>query len=264
MLKDLQNKCSAKEFKELCFCLTLNSITDHPDYKMWTALSGRLKCFEKLRNNLKIIYPINKEETKIENKAFNKFLKQNVHMRVILNEMQSINNFSISTLLDDKIVSTIEKFEKDGKKINLVIEDDIRPKRLVKDDNELATSQENLLSKSIRNEKVSQSLLASNRLENSADINVNQEQNYRSEDNNQKQQININIDEEKLNCEKIDDELEKQKLNEVNDNIGSKNDDVSEDGEFNQKNNNQNDLSDLDKEEIFMKSGYEYYDYVRI
>ena len=166
MLKDLQNKCSPKEFKELCFCLTLNSITDHPDYKTWTALSGRLKCFEKLRNNLNLIYPHTKEELRIENGSFGNFIKKHTYMKACIkegfisnddkHEKSHLGQIQISSLLDDNNDNS------NTKNVNLIIEDDTKSKltKQVKDDNDLAVSQENILSKSIRNEKVSQSLLA--------------------------------------------------------------------------------------------------------
>ncbi len=150
MLKDLQNKCSPKEFKELCFCLTLNSITDHPDYKMWTALSGRLKCFEKLRNNLKLIYPFTKEELKIENNSFKKFIKNYSFMRNNISEStgEKPSKALITSLLEEN--NFLES--KNQTSVALTIEDDTKtakPKQ-AKDDNELAVSQENILSKSIR------------------------------------------------------------------------------------------------------------------
>lgn len=150
MLKDLQNKCSPKEFKELCFCLTLNSITDHPDYKMWTALSGRLKCFEKLRNNLKLIYPLTKEELKIENNSFNKFLKKHLYMKAFMGDVTNPGsdikrNSNITSILNDHAYF-------DNKNINIILEEDTKAKnsKPLKDDNDLAMSQENILFKSIR------------------------------------------------------------------------------------------------------------------
>eukprot|EP00743_Colponemidia_sp_Colp-15_P004540 GILK01004894.1.p1 GENE.GILK01004894.1~~GILK01004894.1.p1 ORF type:complete len:854 (+),score=139.34 GILK01004894.1:105-2666(+) len=56
-LKDLEDKCSKEEFNGLCYCLTLERLTDHPDYKTWTPQKGRLLAFEKIRPFLVHIYP---------------------------------------------------------------------------------------------------------------------------------------------------------------------------------------------------------------
>ena len=36
-LKQLESKCSRAEWHKLCYCLTLQSLADHPDYEHWTA-----------------------------------------------------------------------------------------------------------------------------------------------------------------------------------------------------------------------------------
>ena len=45
-----------EEFETLCFCLTLTKLIDHPEYKDWSVLKGRLDCFEKIQEVLKIFY----------------------------------------------------------------------------------------------------------------------------------------------------------------------------------------------------------------
>eukprot|EP00946_MAST-07B_sp_MAST-7B-sp1_P001202 g1202.t1 len=49
-LKQLEAKCSREEFNKLCYCLTLENLTDHPDYADWTPFRGRLACFESVRH----------------------------------------------------------------------------------------------------------------------------------------------------------------------------------------------------------------------
>jgi hypothetical protein len=44
-LKALEGSCSREEFNKLCYCLTLESLTDHPDYASWTPYQGRMECF---------------------------------------------------------------------------------------------------------------------------------------------------------------------------------------------------------------------------
>ena len=38
-----------EEFNKLCYCLTLETLSDHPDYKTWTPYQGRLECFSAVR-----------------------------------------------------------------------------------------------------------------------------------------------------------------------------------------------------------------------
>ena len=74
MLKDLQTRCNPQDFNKLMFVLQSPSITEHIEYKNWTPLSGRLRAFEKIRINLELIYPISKEEIKIESGIFSDFI----------------------------------------------------------------------------------------------------------------------------------------------------------------------------------------------
>ena len=48
-LKSLEGRCSKEEFNKLCYCLTLETLSDHPDYKSWTPYQGRLECFSAVR-----------------------------------------------------------------------------------------------------------------------------------------------------------------------------------------------------------------------
>ena len=74
MLKDLQSRCNPQDFNKLMFVLQSPSITEHIEYKNWTPLSGRLRAFEKIRINLELIYPILKDEIKIESGLMNEFI----------------------------------------------------------------------------------------------------------------------------------------------------------------------------------------------
>lgn len=140
------------------FCLSSPSITEHLEYKNWTPISGRLKCFDKLRGYLELIYPINKEERKIVPGIFQKLLK-NLIISKISSDAQGMKSDSIN------IVSTVslfdDKYLKDSNKLDLqhefVIENDLKVfKKIPKDDNELIKNNNAL--KAMRNEKISQSL----------------------------------------------------------------------------------------------------------
>ena len=48
-LKQLEGRCSKEEFNKLCYCLTLETLNDHPDYASWTPYQGRLECFTAVR-----------------------------------------------------------------------------------------------------------------------------------------------------------------------------------------------------------------------
>lgn len=44
--------CSRAEFNRLCYCLTLDSLHDHPQYSDWSPAKGRLACFQRLHSEL--------------------------------------------------------------------------------------------------------------------------------------------------------------------------------------------------------------------
>ena len=56
-LKPLEPLCSPQSFHQLCFCLTLPALTDHPDLRDWTAHGGRLDCFKRLLPHLSAHFP---------------------------------------------------------------------------------------------------------------------------------------------------------------------------------------------------------------
>ena len=98
-LKELQKLCDPDEFTKLLSNLSTSpSITDQEDYKYWNVISGRLKCFEKLRKLLEIIYPIKMKEVKTFDGAFPKLFQRilsNVHSvsgNFINNNYTSNNN----------------------------------------------------------------------------------------------------------------------------------------------------------------------------
>jgi WD40 repeat protein len=256
------------------FCLSSPSITDHSEYKNWTPLSGRLKCFEKLRSYLELIYPVDKEEVKINPGAFYKILKIS-----LANKFKDKNNFSGNKL---NLSILDERFLKESNECNfqIVVEDDLRPKsRIPKDDNEVYLRKSNSALKAIRNEKISQSLkvnkiseiedeenkLEENSIENDVVVNLNSKNSY-----------NLSNKREKKILYEIPEILEphsvsnypslKKKTDKYDHEIVEE--DLEEDLQMNTLGNTNkmakyqdNALSDLDQEEYYMKSCYEYFDY---
>lgn len=182
-------------------CLQSPSITDHPEYRNWTPLSGRLKCFEKLRKHLELIYPITKDEIKVESGSF---------LNLVLNAIQNnstLNNTSKKNYNNDQVDISLLKFikndinnnnninynnnnEKSRKIYNayknkISIEDDLddvfnninKNEKNSKEENEAFMRKSNSSLKAIRNERISQSL----NLNKIAEID---QENYNEDDNN--------------------------------------------------------------------------------
>ena len=57
VLKDLEGRCSQEEFHGLCFCLTVKSLSQHPEYKAWTVYGGRSALFDSLLKHLSAVFP---------------------------------------------------------------------------------------------------------------------------------------------------------------------------------------------------------------
>ena len=123
MLKDLQSRCAPEEFNKLMFILQSPSITEHLEYKNWSPLSGRLRAFEKIRINLELIYPILKDEIKIESGLINEFilsafLKNQNYLKEI-NYLSNNNNYREITISIAYFISYENKNIKLSKKIKL-------------------------------------------------------------------------------------------------------------------------------------------------
>ena len=294
MLKDLQSRCIPQIFNKLMFCLSSPSITDHSEYKNWTPLSGRLKCFEKLRSYLELIYPISKEEIKIETGTFlnlilctilnNQFYSK--HINNILNSDENIitQGFQISlfSLLSLESKNKRNNSNNFNEYHHIALEDDINIKsKIPKDDNYLNLRKSNSSLKAIRNEKVSQSLIV-NKI---SEIEQNEKENLNNFDklSNQLYEIYDNENSEHNFLDKNQNESPQKinyrenknyRYNLYNNNINvieeekSKKDedldledDLEDDNNMNNSIVDDNALSDLDKEEYFMKSCYDFFDY---
>mmetsp|Transcript_23453 Transcript_23453/g.41497 ORF Transcript_23453/g.41497 Transcript_23453/m.41497 type:complete len:705 (+) Transcript_23453:52-2166(+) len=55
-LKQFEGKCSGQEFQQLCYCVTLPKLTDHPDFRYWTPHKGRSQCFDEVLPLLQRVY----------------------------------------------------------------------------------------------------------------------------------------------------------------------------------------------------------------
>lgn len=218
------------------FCLSSPSITDHSDYKNWTPLSGRLKCFEKLREFLNLIYPQELEENKIQPNSFLTLLKNSLITFSEQNKKFSKNDPQIISLLDPSLIGS---YPNDS----ITLQDDLKNKqKSLKDDSDMYLKRSNSALKAIRNEKVSQSL----KVNKISEI---------SEQNDNYQPENDNEDDYKIQFNKIS--ITPKSRNEK---YVADDDDVEETPAY--KRPTTNALSDLDKEEYYMKSCYEFFDYV--
>ncbi|CAM9640408.1 unnamed protein product, partial [Heterosigma akashiwo] len=57
LLKSIEPLCNQATFHSLCYCLTLPSVRDHPDYGEWSEFGGRIKCFNSVVGFLDSIFP---------------------------------------------------------------------------------------------------------------------------------------------------------------------------------------------------------------
>lgn len=248
LLKDLQSRCPATIFNQFVFCLSSPSITDHIEYKNWTPLSGRLKCFSKLREYLEIIYPINKEEIKIASGGFHLLLKNLILTNSNLNKnlptskknnshtsLNNFINFSLVELLNENFVKERGKdYSSSETNYNLIIEDDLKQKIKNSNENEEILRNSNTNLKAIRNEKISQSIKVNKISEiddDHGEIDIdNSSQNCEKEIYNQNKLSGLNLNRMNLNPQmkdqnyKFESQIEKDIIEEdIEDDIYSQN-----------------------------------------
>eukprot|EP00466_Bigelowiella_natans_P007731 jgi/Bigna1/131748/aug1.15_g6456 len=58
-VKKFEGKCSEREFQQLCYCLTLKNLNDHPDFRTWTPHRGRAICFDDVLPYIESVYGAN-------------------------------------------------------------------------------------------------------------------------------------------------------------------------------------------------------------
>jgi hypothetical protein len=223
-------------FNQLMFCLSSDSIKEHSEYRNWSPLSGRLRCFEKLRQYLDVIYPISREELKMPQGSFNELLYG------CLTGSTTKHSRTSSLSLND-----LRKKDDGGL---LVIEDDLKVKTALKDDADaFLKKSNNSVLKAIRNEKISQSLQVNKVSE--IEQELGKDKIYQIEEY------------EEGDMDVGDQYKSGNKYNKYDDNQEVDFSIIEEDTVINNK-RDMNALSDLDKDEYYMKSCYEFYDYVSI
>ena len=185
-LKYLQTLCPPDEFKKILQCLSQTpSITDQEEYKNWSPITGRLMCFDKIRNYLKFIYPVRTNEAKMEKNLMINVLKAVYFLSTNDASYREISN------LNDVLKGFIIEVDKDIKENNLMmninIENDVSKNKI-----NASTSQQINVMKSNRNELIlsqsqNQFLLNNN---NNINNNIN---NINIENNNNKMKNNNRI-----------------------------------------------------------------------
>ena len=183
-LKYLQTLCPPDEFKKILQCLSQTpSITDQEEYKNWSPITGRLMCFDKIRNYLKFIVRTN--EAKMEKNLMINVLKAVYFLSTNDASYREISN------LNDVLKGFIIEVDKDIKENNLMmninIENDVSKNKI-----NASTSQQINVMKSNRNELIlsqsqNQFLLNNN---NNINNNIN---NINIENNNNKMKNNNRI-----------------------------------------------------------------------
>ena len=167
-LKVLQTLCEPEEFKKILQSLSQTpSITDQEEYKNWSPITGRLLCFDKIRNYLQFIYPIKNNETKIEANLMLNILKAVYFLSIDDSSYKEVTN------LNDVLKGFVFEVNKDIKEnnipLNINIENDIFKNKI-----NSSSSQINVM-KSNRNELIlSQSqnqFILNNNINNNQQIN---------------------------------------------------------------------------------------------
>ena len=182
-LKYLQTLCPPDEFKKILQCLSQTpSITDQEEYKNWSPITGRLMCFDKIRNYLKFIYPIRTNEAKMEKNLMINVLKAVYFLSTNDASYREISN------LNDVLKGFIIEVDKDIKENNLMmninIENDVSKNKI-----NASTSQQINVMKSNRNELIlsqsqNQFLLNNNNNINTNNINIENNNNKINNNNN--------------------------------------------------------------------------------
>ena len=196
-LKVLQTLCEPEEFKKILQCLSQTpSITDQEEYKNWSPITGRLLCFDKIRNYLENIYPIRKNELKIESNLMINLLKAVYFM--FTNDASYREVFNLNDVLKGFIISVDKDVKENNLQMDINIENDVFKNKITS-----SSSQINVM-KSNRNELIlsqSQNQFINN------NMNINNMKNAQLNKNNNYQNNNhININNLNNNIEKLSEE----------------------------------------------------------
>ena len=227
-LKYLQTLCPPDEFKKILQCLSQTpSITDQEEYKNWSPITGRLMCFDKIRNYLKFIYPIRGNEIKIENNLMINVLKAVYFLST--NDASYREISSLNDVLKGFIIEVDKDIKENNLLMNINIESDVSKNKI----NSNSSQQINVM-KSNRNELIlsqsqNQFILNNN---NNANINMNKNDNINND-------INIDNNNKMSNINKHMDNPLVKPYSEEND-YSSKNRDTAINMNTNTNNSNQN------------------------
>ena len=198
-LKVLQTLCEPEEFKKILQCLSQTpSITDQEEYKNWSPITGRLLCFDKIRNYLQIKYPINNNEMKIESNLMINVLKAVYFLSTNDASFREVSN--LNDVLKGFIIEVDKDIKENNLQMNINIENDIFKNKIN------SSSQINVM-KSNRNELIlsqSQNQFVNNNnnmnINNMNDLQFNKNNNYQNNNH-----ININhLNNEKHSSEEND------------------------------------------------------------
>ena len=187
-LKVLQTLCEPEEFKKILQCLSQTpSITDQEEYKNWSPMTGRLLCFDKIRNYLQFIYPIKNNEMKIESNLMVNVLKAVYFLSTNDASYREISN--LNDVLKGFIIEVDKDIKENNLQMNINIENDI-----LKNKNNTSSNQINVM-KSNRNELIlsqSQNQFINNNNINMNINNMNAPQLNKNNNYQNNNQININ------------------------------------------------------------------------
>ena len=158
-LKNIQSLCSQEEFNKLLNCLSQTpSITDQEEFKNWTPITGRLICFEKIREYLENIYPSTENDYKIEKNLMCDVLKA-VYILTntgITTSQSVVNecNIKMNKILKDFLNEVDRDISENNLKVEITLENDIN-KNKIYENNQIAlmrsTKNELLLSQQSEN-----------------------------------------------------------------------------------------------------------------
>ena len=123
-LKVLQTLCEPEEFKKILQCLSQTpSITDQEEYKNWSPITGRLLCFDKIRNYLQFIYPIKNNEMKIESNLMVNVLKAVYFLSTNDASYREVSN--LNDVLKGFIIEVDKDIKENNLQMNINIDNDI-------------------------------------------------------------------------------------------------------------------------------------------
>ena len=234
-LKYLQTLCPPDEFKKILQCLSQTpSITDQEEYKNWSPITGRLMCFDKIRNYLKFIYPIRSNEVKIENNLMENVIKAVYFLST--NDASYREFTNLNDVLKGFIIEVDKDVKENNLQMNINIENDVNKNKI----NSSISQQINVM-KSNRNELIlsqsqNQFILNNN---NNANINNNNDNinNINNEPSNKINNNNNNIN--NINNRHINNNILEKPYSEEND-YSSKNRDTAININTNTNNSNNN------------------------